>query len=74
MSLEEKVHTGLMAHLHRNMPCVDCANCPYELDDNGNVTTFENCSKALMDDYEELTFDMKNTIMLLEANDGQSCE
>lgn len=71
MSLEEKVRAGLNAHLHRNKPCVDCQNCPYNELDNEHVLSFEGCTKALMDDYEALISDMKNTIILLELGDDE---
>ena len=65
MSLEEKVHAGLKAHL-RGIQFIDCDNCPYNQSDDGCATTLEECLKSLMDDYEELISDMKNTIALLE--------
>lgn len=71
MNLEEKVRAGLKAHLHRNMPCIDCEHCPYNESDNKSVKTFEDCTKDLMDDYEELISDMKDTIILLEFGDDE---
>ncbi len=46
-----------------------CSQCPYDKDENGLPRTREECTGALLQDWDMLISDMENAIKLLEEEE-----